>query len=481
MAFIGPNNALAWAHFRLRGGWKRSISFSLGIIALLAMLSIGAHRLNPDGGRTTWAWAMGLLALQAACLLLFIPARIGTAVKQDVQSRMIESHRLMPMPPAHAVAGYIVGPAMQPMVFAAFNFILGGLTAAAASVDFSRWALANAILLAFAVFVWVASVFGALGTRAAGLSVFLIVFSPYFSQGYVLSMLPGMTAIVSPVMGGTIFDLRNSGFRLPAPYAIAIAAQIYFGTICFIGAARKYRSADAIGLSTLLGICLILGWVAVSCVGLRNWEDFAPRGWAHGSAKPPVQIVSSLIVTLLVAIVPIAANAWEQTRWRRHLATRDPYPLRRPVPFAVVLMICALAPLGIGFAPMVGPIPPPALLIRTAIIFALALGAIYFLYRWVYRAVPSGATIGITWIAIVWIVPVIVDLVRYGLAEEGTMEQLGRIAACSPVGALIILWTDVKTSVTMGIAAQALVVAVPLALWLSSTRRVDAAAKLAII
>src|SRR5262245_59433627 len=103
MAFFPPNNALAWAHFRVRGGWKRSGFFSVAAIAVLGVLIITSVRLSPDdGGRTLFGWTSGLLALQAGALVIYASGRVGAAIRQDVQTKMIESHRLMPLPPMHA-------------------------------------------------------------------------------------------------------------------------------------------------------------------------------------------------------------------------------------------------------------------------------------------------------------------------------------------------------------------------------------------
>src|SRR2546423_14162947 len=156
MAFIGPNNALAWAHFRLRGGWKRSLTFSAGAAALLTVLIVGGLRVDPiNKARILYGWTTGLLSLGAACLLIYVPGRITASIRQDIQSKLIESHRLMPTPAAEAVAGYIMGAAMQPLVFCGVIFLIGACTASGASVDLSRWTFANLILLGFCGFVWV--------------------------------------------------------------------------------------------------------------------------------------------------------------------------------------------------------------------------------------------------------------------------------------------------------------------------------------
>src|SRR4051794_10467264 len=102
MAFFPPNNALAWAHFRQRGGWMRAGTFTVGAMVLLGVLIITSARLNPDEKpRILWGWTTGLLALQAAGLALYGTGRVSGAIRADIQSKLIDSHRLMPLPPLH--------------------------------------------------------------------------------------------------------------------------------------------------------------------------------------------------------------------------------------------------------------------------------------------------------------------------------------------------------------------------------------------
>src|SRR5437763_1734721 len=115
MAFFPPNNALAWAHFRLRGGWVRSLTSTVGAM----------------------------------------------------------------------------------------------------------------VLLAFSLFVWVACAFASFAARMGAAMLFIPLAIPYMTQGGMLSLLPAMTVILSPVIGSSIFDMRTSGVVLPATYALAFAAQLY--------------------------------------------------------------------------------------------------------------------------------------------------------------------------------------------------------------------------------------------------------------
>ncbi|MEO6436222.1 MAG: hypothetical protein ABIP55_10760 [Tepidisphaeraceae bacterium] len=479
MAVLPPNNALAWAHFRLRGGWVRSLTWTGGAMALLAMVIISSVRLNPnESTRILFNWASGLLALQGLCLVLFVPGRISNTIRADLTSKMIESHRLMPLPPAHAIAGYIGGGAGGPLVFAAGSFLLGGATAIAGKADWQNWLFAHVVLLMFAGFVWVLVSYIAFGAKLGAGILFLPLMIPYLSEGGVLSLFPGLMVLLSPVIGRSIFDLHNAGMTLPATYAIAFAAQIAVATICFIAASRKYRSSDSIGTDTVLGLCFVLVWVAASFAGMRAWEDFRPLGWSPMRLPLEAQVVGSMIVGMLVAMSPMAANAQERVRYRRHEALRDPAPIRKPWNLAMVLLIATAAIVLIPFAPpLVAEFKiTPDRIARSAAIISLFLIGLYFLFDWCYTTIGRAAWAMFIWLLLTWGAPIAIDLVRYGLAESGEIEPMATVATCSPVGAMIVLWTDAEmgrvVNTTPGILAQCAIALVPLTLrLLRRTRR----------
>ena len=470
MALAPPNNALAWAHFRLRGGWVRSLTWTGGAIALMAILMMGSARADPAGSmRTYFGWASGLLVLQALCLVLFIPGRISNTIRADLTTKMIESHRLMPLPPAHAIAGYIVGAAGQPLVFASANFLLGGTAAVAGGADWRNWIFANGILLLFAAFVWVLCAYIAFGAKLGAGMLFFPLMIPYLSEGGVLALLPGMTVMLSPIIGRTVFDLRNVGMTLPGPFAIAIGAQAAVATICFIAAARKYRSSESIGLDTVLGLCLVIVWTGISFAGLRAWEDFRPRGWSPVQLAVEVQVVASLLAGMLVALVPIAANAAERVRFRRHEDLRDPAPLARPWALAGVILVATGTLLLIPFSP----VAPNAIDIttdmfaRTAVIIVLFLIGLYFLFDWCYAVLGRAGWPMFIWLLLTWGGPIAIDLVRYGLTDSTEAEPIGAAATASPAGALIGVWTAGAVNTTTGIVMQAVIALVPVGLWVA--------------
>src|SRR5439155_2420878 len=115
-----------------------------------------------------------------------------------------------------------------------------------------------------------------------------------------------------------------------------------------------YRRSDAIGIDTVLGLVLVLGWVGASFAGLREWDDFRPRGWSPIKIDMVIQVIGSMVAGTLVAIAAISANAAERLRWRRHELLHDPAPMRRPIPIALIIAAATLLILLIPFAPRGG-------------------------------------------------------------------------------------------------------------------------------
>src|SRR5688572_21417494 len=134
------NNAIAWAAFQLQGGWKNILLTAGGFAATIVVgVVLVSQFATIPLGVAMYSVLLAMLALQGALLLLFAPSRIQTFVRRDVISGMIESHRLMPLPPANAVLGYVLGPAVQPLALAAATLVIGAFVAHTAAVALPRW------------------------------------------------------------------------------------------------------------------------------------------------------------------------------------------------------------------------------------------------------------------------------------------------------------------------------------------------------
>src|SRR3954470_18962330 len=133
---------------------------TIGYTLIMSAIILATVRYNPLAtSQILSAWTLGLLGLQTGILLLFGCLTVGAAVRLDHTSKMIESHRLMPTSAASAILGYIFGAPAQALSMGLANFVIGAIVANSAQVAFIRWAMANAILASFVVFVWVILVF----------------------------------------------------------------------------------------------------------------------------------------------------------------------------------------------------------------------------------------------------------------------------------------------------------------------------------
>src|SRR4029079_19574727 len=95
--------------------------------------------------------------------------RISLAIRNDINQKLIESHRLMPLPAWDAIVGYLVGGSSQAIGLAVANYIIGAVTAATIGIGQARGCAANLILLTFSIFFWTLSTVAAFTmTRGKG-------------------------------------------------------------------------------------------------------------------------------------------------------------------------------------------------------------------------------------------------------------------------------------------------------------------------
>jgi len=71
-------------------------------------------------------------------------------------------------------------------------------------------------------------------------------------------------------------------------------------------AARARREATAALALALPQVAAGGGWVATTCVGLREWEDFRPRGFARIRLPLIAQILASMVAGMLITIPALA-------------------------------------------------------------------------------------------------------------------------------------------------------------------------------
>jgi hypothetical protein len=452
-----PNlyNPLGWAHLQLRGGLRNTVATTAGYTLIISALIFATVRFNPhSSNRILSAWAVGMLGLQTGILLLFGCMTVGSAVRLDHTSKMIESHRLMPTSASSAILGYMFGAPCQALSMAMANFVIGAVVANSAHIALARWAMANAILVSFIVFVWVVVVFFGLLAQTAFrwiVSVFSIGF--WISQGQVQLVLPGITVLVSPLLGNSIFAMRLRSTELSWEYIASAVAQLLIGTICFIGACRKYRRADTPALGADLGLVLLAAWITLSFMGIYYWDSFNPT-WLGDDGDTRRRFLATMVATLLVMIIPINGAARAQVKWNHHRQVHDIVLPRRPLSPLLVALLAATMPL---LLTLTLSFSRPMMIdgtIRTAIVLLCFALTISYMLRLLPLGSKSVWLVPLAWILLTFGGPIFTDLIYHSLIAE-SREATGILSTLSPPATLFDIWGINPIGTNLALIVQA--------------------------
>jgi hypothetical protein len=471
-ALTADVNALAWGQFHLRGGWPRLwgfVGFYLAIAGALILIQA------MTAGALAGTLKFGLTGLQAAILVLFVGGRISNAIRQDLTTRMIESHRLMPLSPAQAVVGYLVGPATHPLALAGANVLLGLVVCAAGGIPASLWLTANAVLLEFGAFLAVAMAFGAFSGKGSSAVVWVGFLIGVYSHAVIGFILPGLNVLATPLAGHSVFNLGATGGDAVSLYAPAAVFHLWFGAIFFAGACRRYTRDDRLALGADLGLILLAAWVCLSAFAIVRWEDYRSALIPVGPARRDVQFIGSMAAAMLLGIVPLNGAAFAAADWGARRALNDPSLGRRPVPPLVVALAAAgVAMLLVNVAVPTGshvlrpgdPYPARTFIIpRTAVVlvsfFVTTLYALRLLYR---RTGSPQISLLALLLFLTWLVPMGIDTAGWYLADD-RQEVLRAASGFSPLGALIEVWTGSPGATTPGLLFQACLAAAMAALF----------------
>lgn len=459
-------NSLAWVHFRLRGGWRSTLLQSGGFLVAIGGLILLSVRSDPNELKSIlYGWVVVLLALQLGILLLYGGSAVRNAVRKDVTTGMIASHRLMPISPWQAVAGYVIGACPQVLALALANLLIGILIAGPGGLSPADWVAANALLLLFAVCSWVVIACASLISAKSAGAVLIAIILIAISGGFLLTLIPAFTVICSPLVGSTVFGIVMRGAAWSDVLHLSIMAQLTVTALCYVAAARRYRRDDVLAFSPPLGMLALAVFATISLLGIRNWASLQPMISQVAGDLKDLQALGSMSAGMLLAFVPISAAAWLQEDYRRRKAFADPALGRKP-------SNCVL--LAIVSAGLIVLIPALTLdaerfnlrLLSTFACLAVALIPVAYWFRLIYRTRASAGMLLALWIVLTWVGPWVVSfgvLVAHGLDKAVELpDAWGRselVASFSPVGALISIWNGNEMRYLPGLAGQAILAA----------------------
>jgi hypothetical protein len=335
------------------------------------------------------------------------------------------------------------------------NFVIGAVVANSAHVAIARFAMANAILVSFVIFIWVIVVFfGFLAQTAFRWIVSVLTIGFWVSQGQLLLLLPGVTVLSSPLLGNSIFSMRLRSTELSWEYIASAAAQILIGSICFVGATRKYRRADTPALGSDLGLFFLASWIALSFLGIHYWDSFDPT-WLGDDGDTRRRFLATMVATMLVMIIPINGAARAQVRWKHHLQVHDIVLPRRPSSPLLVAILAAVLPLVLTLTLNFSRRMMLEATIRTAIVLLSFALTISYLLRMLPLGKKSVWIIPTAWIILTFGAPIFVDLIYHSLIVEQTSQTTGILSTLSPPAALFDIWSTNPIGTNLGLAVQA--------------------------
>jgi hypothetical protein len=452
---LGFDNAIAWAQFQLRGGLRNVLS-TTGIYGLCVLVALfGWMRLMPDNPAAVYSGATTFLLIGQLIVLVFIGSNaLTTAVRNDVSTRMIDSHRLMPTPPGWAILGYMFGATIQACGLAAVNFVVGVSTTVGAGMPLQRWLVPHVILAFFVFLAWsVMLLAGFFAKSGFGWIVMIGIFSS-MGQGIAVAVLPGLMLLLSPLIGSTIFSMRTAQTEISREYGMAFLAQAFVGSIFLYGATRKYRRSENRALGVVPAMVLLAGWIVMSMVGIAYWDDLRPQFGPFNNIQLP-QFIGSLCSCALLALLPVGNAAQASLEWDHHRRIDDPALGRRPIPPLAVAVVGGVLTLALCVVAPMDRRPVHTQVLLTAAVILPFLASMRYLLELAYRLNLPGRVVGGTYTVLLWLVPLGVDFMRSGLADSPDEEPLQAIATIRPIGAMIQIWGRGTTDPKVGIAVQA--------------------------
>jgi len=493
--FPGPANAIVYAQFNIQGRWRRLLSVAIGygvVIGALIWLTYVAS--SPD----LRGWVAGMCMLQIVNLLVFGSFRVDSAVRGDVTSRMLESHRLMPATPLGGMLGYIFGAPLQTLLLAAVNFLIGAACCSISHLSLNTWALVNFVLCLFAVFLW--SMLAQFAFVARGGFLMLLIAGVIIismSQNSGLSMLPALAVIVHPLLAQhSVFEtLVSSGGSVDlTSYFVSFAGQMAIILIAIRVGMRRYQSSTIAGISAWLGLLTLIVWVGLSLAFFNSPDLFAFSRSFFASEPDRYSILWMAFATSsLLALVPIGSAAWTAQLANRSgdpSAKRPRFALQEVITtLAAIVIVCGLltevpnlnvpavsiVPASPGFpSPHVHSIPVEAA-VHSIVIVAIFLCSMACLFSWGYLIRQRAWIFVLIWVLITWLGPVISDAI-YRSVTNDNRRQPTIIMGFSPAGALALIWTEPgaitpEVSVVPGIIGQLALGFVPTAILLLTQER----------
>ena len=432
---IGVDNAIAWAHWQIRGGTRRILTSAAFLAAMVTGgIMVNIHLAPGPAAPILRNWVGMILLLQSGLLLFLGATRVSGAVRLDISSKMLESNRLMPIHPLAAIGAYLVGPTCGVIAVAVATFIIGAIASMQSGLPASAWLLANLSVFWTVLLIWIVAMFSAFMTKGGGIALFLpftfFLMNPTFSI-----LFPQLGLIGAPFF--TVFGAVTRGTAsLTWPFIVGCGIQLILAIIFYLGAARRYERSDVAPLGMILSICLLALWSIASIISFNNIDELMrPMRSGPGMDMAP-KMATTLITGLVLSLIAIsdAASEWSR-RWFDNAFASLPAPSHLWAPILAVLAgIFVALPATAGFTPPLGK-PPLIILLLTIVISSLSFS--YFSRFLGAMMLRRRGFFILMYLLVLWLFPLFIDIGLYVATTPDESYQSTSIFAYSPVGTIV--------------------------------------------
>jgi hypothetical protein len=510
MSSLVLNNAIGWAQFRLRGGIKGHAMLALaygGLVVIVVVLMASLARSPGERARMLDGCRIMLLMAQIIMMISLGSVAVSSAIRRDLVGRQIESHRLMPVAPLHAVLGYVVGAPSRILMLCGLNFVAGLVICLMIQSLPQDWIFFNLLLLSFSVMMWSMMALTGFISRGIFWVIGALCFFLVVTNGELYKFVPGLLVLVGAIQKGIGLAQFPSAMLLDTTIGISVVAQLMVALLCILGAARKYDRGDLFGLPLWFSLSTLLIWIAISTYGINHMDQLEWPMWRFNQTDPNVPWIGTIVASLLLAVLVMSSLASAdiarvQRRRARGESARALSWSLLPCIFlcaALIASITATVPALVSrnwnfFAPTpmyatppaapgqrprasrpIRPSPPTRQMIAAAPLVvnrvipvgvhaaaavvaaasAIFLAQMYLLMRLIYPIGRRPAVAMLAVIAVFWFVPMAADLIYYSIRfpnHETNIDHFGQVSA---LGAIIGVYQTPPTKPSIGFIAQA--------------------------
>ncbi len=472
------SNPVGWAQVQLVGGVRKLLMICGAWAGLVLIVNVLIYRgIAAAEHISLSAFADGSLAvllfIQTGLMFLVGAGAIKKAIQRDFTTEMITSHRSTAMTGRSAVLGYLTGPTAMVLSITVVNWVACTVLSALGDTPVLGPTVMFGILGCLALMTWTLAVLVGLGTRGT-MSIVGVVIVIAIATGAqeVFRVLPGLALLlsfssVSGLSSGTAISSIDPSFLIPI--FVSLLAQGILAGIFFEAAARKYARDDVLAFTPVLAYALLAACAFLCTLGLVYWPEptmMAGMGGFGPVIESGIQVIATLGVLILVAMLPVANAARRSARWAAHKAKDAAFAGRRPRPFVEAPIIATLLVFGILAALFENrpalvygwyqfPVGETAAYLACA--FLLALVPIGGLLRFVYATVPKAGWYLAFYLILFWAVPPLLDLGSEAIRAPAMGASRTWLFGCSPMGTWILACTEVRGPIIPGLLAQAAV------------------------